>query len=118
MMISRKQLSEIANAVEGVPIFGCLPQSTAHEAGVRYGDIVLSVNGRRTRGLDEYLAARSLRSDGIELRVLRAGEELTLFVEFRANAEEDRETLVKAIADGRYLGTSDLPDANAKPVPS
>src|SRR4051794_31869054 len=44
-MMQRKQLEEIAATVKGVPVWGCLPGSTAAEAGVRYGDIVLAVNG-------------------------------------------------------------------------
>ena len=59
-MISRKQLEEMAATVQGIPVWGCLPGSTAAEAGVRYGDIVLGVNGMPTPGIDEYLAARKL----------------------------------------------------------
>ena len=116
-MISRKQLEEIAATVQGVPVFGCLPGSSAAEAGARYGDIVLAVNGFRTPSIDEYLSARSLRADGIELHILRAGQELTLFVEFRP-AQEKLETLVGQIADGRYLGTSDFPEPDRKGLPS
>src|SRR5689334_16642673 len=60
-MISRKQLEEIAATVRGVPVWGCLPGSTAAEAGVRYGDIVIGVNGVPTPTIDEYLEARKLR---------------------------------------------------------
>jgi len=116
-MISRKQLEEIANTVQGVPVFGCLPKSSAAEAGVRYGDIVLSVNGVRTRDIDDYVAARALRADGFELRLFRDGHELTLYVEFRA-AEEDSEAFAEKLADGRYLGNSDLPEAANKRLPS
>ena len=116
-MISRKQLEEVAATVQGVPVFGCLPGSTGAEAGARYGDIVLCVNGVRTHGIDEYLAARSLRADGIELRVLRAGQELVLFVEFRP-APDKLEALASQVAEGRYLGTSDFPEVDSKGLPS
>jgi len=116
-MISRKQLEEIAATVRGVPIFGCLPRSTADAAGVRYGDIVMCVNGVRTHGLDEYLAARALRDDGIELRILRGGQELELFVPFQA-PEDDLETFAGKIAEGRYLGKSDVPESDTKGLPS
>lgn len=116
-MISRKQLEEIAATVGGVPIFGCLPRSSAEQAGVRYGDIVLSVNGVRTHDLDEYLAARSLREDGLALNVLRAGRELSLFVEFR-RSEEDPEAFAAKVAEGRYLGKSDIPESDSKGPPS
>jgi len=116
-MISRKQLEEIAATVQGVPVWGCLPGSTAAEAGVRYGDIVLSVNGVRTPGIDEYLAARALRVDGIELHLFRAGREFTVFVAFRP--PEDRlEALANQIADGRYVSPAESPLDLAKAQPS
>ena len=67
-MMQRKQLEEIAATVKGVPVWGCLPGSTAAEAGVRYGDIVLAVNGVPTPSIVEYLEGRKLRTDGFELR--------------------------------------------------
>jgi S1-C subfamily serine protease len=116
-MVSRKQLEQIAAAVRGLPVWGCLPGSTAAEAGVRYGDIVLRVNGVATPSMDDYLAARALRVDGIELRLFRAGHELTVFVEFRP-PEDDLGDLVNRIADGRYVGSSDLPEELVKDPPS
>ena len=105
-MISRKQLEEIAATVQGVPVWGCLPGSTAAEAGVRYGDIVIEVNGMRTPSIDEYLAARALRSDGLDLRIFRAGAELSMFVKFRPPTDT-LEALTEQLADGRYLSTAE-----------
>ena len=116
-MISRKQLEEIAETVRGVPVWGCLPGSTAAEAGVRYGDIVLSVNGVPTPGIDEYLEARKLRSDGFELRLFRAGEELTVFVPFR-RPSDPMAALVLQIANGRYVTPSEPSDVEPKQLPS
>jgi C-terminal processing protease CtpA/Prc len=91
-MIPRKQLAQIAQIVQGIPVWGCLEGSPSEDAGVRYGDIVLGVNGMRTLNIEDYLAARKLRTDGVELRLLRGGNELTLRLEFRpaneANANE------------------------------
>lgn len=115
-MMSRKQLEEMANTVQGVPVLGCLPGSTSAQAGVRYGDIVLSVNGMPTPGIDEYLAARKLRSDGYELRLFRAGVELTVFVPFRPPADP-MAALALQIADGRYV-TPAPSDSGLKPLPS
>jgi PDZ domain len=103
-MMPRKQLEEIAAAVEGIPVWGCLPGSTAAEAGVVYGDIVLSVNGMRTQTIDDYLEARALRVDGMEVQLFRAGRELTLFVAFRPPADS-LEALATQIADGRFVTT-------------
>ena len=57
-MLTRRLIQLLARAEEGVPIWGCTPGSPAALAGLRYGDIVLSVNGRRTRSADEYVAAK------------------------------------------------------------
>jgi S1-C subfamily serine protease len=105
-MISRKQLEEIAATVHGVPVWGCLPGSTAAEAGVRYGDIVLGVNGMPTPGIDEYLEARKLRSDGYELRLFRDGQELTVWVPFRPPVDS-LSALATQIAHGRYVPPSE-----------
>lgn len=116
-MISRKQLEEIAATVEGVPVWGCLPGSTAAEAGVRYGDILLEVNGMRTPGVDEYIAARALRGDGLDLRIFRDGKELRVFVEFRRPADT-LEALANQLADGRYVNTTEPEPLPAKTEPS
>jgi S1-C subfamily serine protease len=115
-MMSRKQLEEIAATVQGVPVWGCLPGSTAAEAGVRYGDIVLSVNGVPTPGIDEYLEARKLRTDGFELRLFRAGTELTLFVPFRPPSDP-MAALALQLADGRYV-SPEADEAAPKGLPS
>jgi len=105
-MIQRKQLEEIAATVQGVPVWGCLPGSTAAEAGVRYGDIVLAVNGVPTPSIVEYLEGRKLRSDGFDLRIFRDGVELEMFVPFRAPADP-MAALAEQIAAGRYVATSE-----------
>lgn len=116
-MISRKQLEEIAKTVQGVPVWGCLPGSTAAEAGVGYGDIVLAVNGVPTPGIEEYLAARRLRTDGYELRLFRDGRERTVFVPFRVPTDT-MEALVAQIADGRYVSPTDSQLPPPKSAPS
>ena len=115
-MIQRKQLEEIAATVQGVPVWGCLPGSTAAEAGVRYGDIVLAVNGVPTPSIVEYLEGRKLRSDGFDLRIFRDGSELEVFVPFRAPADP-MAALAAQIADGRYVSTEDS-NAPPKSLPS
>lgn len=106
-MIPRQQIEALAEVVQGIPVWGCLPGSTASEAGVRYGDIVLEVNGLRTITIDDYLAGRKLRSDGIVLRLFRDGAELSLFVELRPiNSEHSWEMMLELIAEGRFLGSA------------
>lgn len=86
-MMSSKAVFALAKALEGVPLLGVLEGSPAARAGARYGDILLSVNGRRTRTVIEYVEAKNLRSDGMELTVFRGNAELRLSFDYDAPAE-------------------------------
>lgn len=76
-MIPRKSLEAIAAALEGLPVLGVLPGTPAARAGVRYGDVVLSVNGRRTRTVADYVEAKDLDPKGMIVVVFRSGEAAT-----------------------------------------
>lgn len=74
----RQKLERMAAIYSGIAIFSVDRGSTTHRAGVRAGDILVVVNGRRVRQLSEYASARMLRDDLLELVVVRDGRELTL----------------------------------------
>ena len=63
-------------------MLGALGGSPAARAGVRYGDVLISVNGVRTRTIVDYLRAKALRVDGMEIVVFRGGAESTRDLEF------------------------------------
>ena len=63
-MISQKAIFELAAALGGIPVLGALAGSPAARAGIRYGDVVLAVNNRRTRTMFDYLEAKGLRRTG------------------------------------------------------
>jgi hypothetical protein len=75
LLIPRKSLFELARALEGLPVLGSLAGTPAARAGVRYGDVLISVNGRRTRTVADYVEAKNLRPDGMEIVVFRGGAE-------------------------------------------
>ncbi|MET0343802.1 MAG: PDZ domain-containing protein [Polyangiales bacterium] len=81
-MMSKRALSQLARVLEGLPILGCLEGRPAARAGIRYGDVLLAVNGRRTRTFLDYLEARDLCSDGMHVVVFRDGCERTLELAF------------------------------------
>lgn len=74
-MIPKTSLFALAKALEGIPVLGSLSGTPAARAGIRYGDILLSVNGMRTRTVNDYIEAKALREDGMEITVFRTGTE-------------------------------------------
>jgi S1-C subfamily serine protease len=80
----RNNLERIAEIYGGIAIFSVDPGSATHRAGVRAGDVLVSVNGRRVRRLSEYATARGLRKEVLELVVVREGRTLTLWAGIHA----------------------------------
>jgi S1-C subfamily serine protease len=78
-MSFRHNLERMAQIYGGIAIFSVDKGSTTHRAGVRAGDILIVVNGRRVRRLAEYASARRLRDELLELVVVRDGRELKLW---------------------------------------
>lgn len=74
-MIAKTSLFALAKALEGIPILGALANTPASRAGIGYGDILLSVNGRRTKNVMDYVEAKALRTTGMDVVVFRSGSE-------------------------------------------
>lgn len=85
-------LTQVANTLSGLPILGCSSGSPAARAGLRYGDIVLSVDGAPTPSWTAFFEATA-GSDALCLRVFRHGRELELTLRLAANARSPRAVL-------------------------
>jgi S1-C subfamily serine protease len=81
---AQAECEKIADVLGGLLILGCLPDSPAAMAGLRYGDVVLEVNGKPTRTLQDFFSARSEEGRSIHLRVFRDGNEVELTLGLQA----------------------------------
>ena len=107
-MIPKRSLFQLAQALEGVAILGVLPGSPAHRAGIRYGDVLLEVNGERVRSFEEYINAKGKRPEGMDVVVFRSGaERLERLVYDARTGEVDMMAIVEQLAAAR-LGVLDL----------
>jgi S1-C subfamily serine protease len=88
-MIPKRQIFALAKGLEGVPVLGALAGSAAARAGLRYGDVLLSVNGMRTRNVAEYIEAKSLRADGMTVVVFRGDGESSHELTYESRSPTD-----------------------------
>jgi membrane-associated protease RseP (regulator of RpoE activity) len=92
-MLNPSALTELATALGGLPILGCHTGSPAERAGIRYGDILLSINGRQTASWSDFFQAHTQSTGATSVRVLRQGIELVAILELPPAARTPRELL-------------------------
>ena len=80
-MLKKSDLALLAQRLNGIPVHGTLPGSPADRAGIRYGDVLLLVDGMPTPTWDDYLEVRRNSGASLELRLFRDGEELDVTLE-------------------------------------
>lgn len=92
-MFSPADLSRLATALGGLPITGCVEGSPAHLAGVRYGDIVLSVNGTPTGSWSDFFHVRRRSAGPLAVRLFRRGLELNVWMTLPPQTKTPRAVL-------------------------
>lgn len=104
-MIDRAALMKLARVLEGVPILGCLPGTPAALAGVRYGDVLLAVNGMRTRTVVDFVEAKWLDETGMRVVIFRDGVEQTFQLTYaeRSKMPVDPKAILAELAQMRIL---------------
>lgn len=119
-MIGRRSLFELAKALEGLPVLGTLEGTPAARAGVRYGDVLISVNGRRTRTMEDYVEATCLRDDGMEIVVFRGGTERAaeLLYDGNARAANGNAALLAELVTLRIAGAAFDQEDDDEPSPA
>ena len=68
--------------IQGLPVLYLMTGSVAERAGVKKGDRVLIANGRKIQTLMEYVQARSVYADRLELTLQRGQEILDMVLVF------------------------------------
>jgi len=96
-LINKSNFTQLAVALGGLPVYGCLAGSPAERAGMRSGDILMSVDGRRTPSWDAYLAARAESGTSIRLRLFRDGHELELDVPLTSDGTLRQDSLIATL---------------------
>ncbi len=82
------ELAHRARILGGIPVWGTVPGSAADHLGLKGGDILLRVNGVQLQTPDDFLAARRLLDQSLELAVLRA--ESLLLIDVPARQSNDQ----------------------------
>jgi S1-C subfamily serine protease len=72
------QIARIADVLGGIPVWEVFAGSDAAHAGVRFGDIIVSVNGTATPTFEAFLQAGAAHRPHLEFRVFRSGALLSL----------------------------------------
>lgn len=112
-MKSRREVEVLAEALGGMPVWGVLEGSVAARAGIRYGDVVLEVNGIKTPDARVFLKARDLRSDGCTIVYHRDGHTHVVELLFE---DEQRLSIHDVIEEGRTQRITAFP--SSRPPPS
>jgi S1-C subfamily serine protease len=108
-MIPKRSVFALAKALDGIPVLGTLAGTPAARAGIRYGDILLEVNGMRTRTVADYIEAKALREDGMEIVVFRAGAEQRSDLAYDAIVRTDPQAILAELVSLR-IGVDDEGD--------
>jgi S1-C subfamily serine protease len=78
------KLEKLAKLLEGIPVWEVYPGSGAALAGVRFGDIIVRVNGVSTPTFEKFLAAGEEHLSHLEFEVFRDGKLMRLSTECAA----------------------------------
>ena len=87
-MLDQKQFYRLAEALGGIPILGTLPGTPTARAGLRYGDILLAIEGQRTTSIGVYVEMMRNRGEKVLATIFRNGIEHEVTLDFQAQRRQ------------------------------
>ncbi|HEY4239553.1 MAG TPA: PDZ domain-containing protein [Kofleriaceae bacterium] len=102
-MQRRTDLDKLAAALGGLPVIGAWPGSPAAREGLRYGDVLLSVNGRPVPDWVAYLRARQLDATAMRVVIFRDGAQFELVLAFDHRGPLDPAQILAELIAERVL---------------
>jgi S1-C subfamily serine protease len=85
-MIDRTELARLAAALGGLPVLACRAGSPAERAGIRTGDIVVTVNGMKTPDWAAFIEARTRDNEQMTVELIRDGVMVRLEIALQHSA--------------------------------
>jgi S1-C subfamily serine protease len=114
LKMNREDINKIARVYGGIPVLGVLKGSPADKMGIVYGDILLSVNGKKTPDMQTFLDAKELDPKQMRVILLRSGKEIEIAIERDPPGEIDRLALLSELAAKRLIPEEDNEFSNKK----
>jgi S1-C subfamily serine protease len=105
-MKSLDDVYDLARAFNGIPVLGCMDGSPAHRAGIRYGDIVVQMNGMPTPDVGAYARAQDTDAIRVPISVVRDGVTLELVLEYAASRTPRPRAVAEAVVEARIFAPS------------
>ena len=77
------RIQEIARVHGGIPVLHCLPGSPATVAGIRFGDVLLQVDGRAIEDVERDFEAPQDSTDRMRVTIVRDGRTMEVELDCR-----------------------------------
>jgi predicted metalloprotease with PDZ domain len=69
-----EELELMATDVGGIALWGCQPGSPSARAGLGYGDILIRIDGKRVRSVEDYSSASRAPKRFMQVEFIRNGQ--------------------------------------------
>lgn len=103
--MNRDDMQKIATTMGGILILGVMDGSPTAQAGIKYGDILLSVNGVPTPDFQAYVDAKELDAEGMSFQVFRDGKVEDFTITYDKTRQFNPAAALTELAGKRLINT-------------